>query len=201
MHFEARWRAGGGGRGSRASSAVRLLRCIADVIPSFKRILPRGTVCAGCAASTAAAPVLAWSVIVRSVAPRGGESRHGTKRSVVTRSSNTPPQPPRSRSLFAVVRCVGVLTSIDYGITRGTRRLMAYYYQPREGIGDEVVADQYRRMISGRLRGELDGSTLLPSLSPFLALFHSPSPASASYIEVCFIQIVIAHLRQQSGFS
>lgn len=91
------------------------------------------------------------------------------------------------------MRCVGVLTSIDYGITRGTRRLMAYYYQPREGIGDEVVADRYRRIISGRLRGELDGSTL-PTLLPTLP------PASSSYTEVCFIQIVIAHLRQQSGF-
>jgi len=86
------------------------------------------------------------------------------------------------------VRCVGVLTSIDYGITRGTRRLMAYYYQPRERIGDEVVADQYRRIISGRLRGELDGSTLLPFFLPSL------SPASLTYTEVCFIQI--AHLRQ-----
>lgn len=38
-----------------------------------------------------AAPTLAWPVIVRSVAPRGGESRHGTKRSVVTQSSNVPP--------------------------------------------------------------------------------------------------------------
>lgn len=77
---------GVGGGELEAPSAVRLLRCIADAIPSFKRTSPRlyrlrrmrGL-------RTAAAPALAWPVIVRSVAPRGGESRHGTKRSVVTR--------------------------------------------------------------------------------------------------------------------
>lgn len=81
----------------------------------------RGLHCRG------SAPTLAWPVIVRSVAPRG--ANHGTARNVPWLLN--PRTYPRSRfhSLFAVVRCVGVLTSIDYGITRGTRHLMAYYYQ------------------------------------------------------------------------
>lgn len=54
--------------------------CIVDVIPSFQTDLLGRTVCAGCAASTAADLTLAWPVIVRSVAHLG--ANHGSARNV-----------------------------------------------------------------------------------------------------------------------
>lgn len=80
-HYGNAFRGGGVGGELEAPSAVRLLRCIADAISSFKRTSPRlyrlrrmrGL-------RTAAAPALAWPVIVRSVAPRG--ANRGTARNV-----------------------------------------------------------------------------------------------------------------------
>jgi len=132
------------------------------------------TVCAGCAPpSSAAFGSLAWPVIVKiGSTPYGGESRPGTKRFMVHGAIfDTAPSRvsiplslslPLTRSLV-VARCVGVLRSIDYGISRGTRRLMAYYYRlRRRKKSDEVVEDRYCRVISGVGSEEESASPIAP---------------------------------------
>lgn len=99
---------------------------MADVIPSFKSDPIRQS--AVCAAGCARPRLLAWPVIIRgSVAPSEKvqiTSRHETFHGY----ANVDPR------IFAAVRWRANIRRL-LGITRGTRRLMTYYYQPREGIG------------------------------------------------------------------